>query len=113
MFKSRIDYPISGTIDDLDLTAIPWLRGQYDPALNMVLALNPANGTELTGIANGLQGVAILLRNSQPIGGNSLTLENLTGSEAGNQFSLDADSVSLEPQQALLLVYDAGVWVAA
>jgi hypothetical protein len=113
MFKSRLEYPISGTVNDLDFTAVPWLKGQYDPELDMVLGLNPSAGAALTGLANGLQGVAVLLRNVQPIGGNSLSLENLTGSQAGNQLSLDAASVTLEPQQAMLLAYDAGAWVAA
>jgi len=53
------------------------------------------------------------MRFTQPIGDASLTLENLTGSQAPNQFSLTASTLVLEPQQCVLAVYCGNVWTVA
>jgi hypothetical protein len=79
-----------------------------------VLEINPnAGNAELTGLLAGLPGQSCLIINSQPIGGNTLQLDNLNaGSLAANRFTLSGANMTLFPQQRTLALYDGtlGLW---
>lgn len=99
-------------INDLDIEQKIG-SGEWAAALNsgspVRLDFNLSGVPTLTGIAKIPDGTVLYLRNTQPFGGNSLFIASLSGSQAGNQFSLPTYDFTLHPQQCVICVKDDGV----
>ena len=84
-------------------------QNDYGPVVGMILDVNPSTQSiNLTGFAGGQNGRFLIVRNVGTAG-YTVTLANLTSSQAVNQINSPAGSLALAQGSAALLMYDGNV----